>query len=199
MPTMKDVFDAAALMKPFPHPWWIAGGFAMELFVGRSWREHGDLEIGLCRANQRALRDFLPDCTWKKALQIDGKGEWVEWEAGEMLTLPTFQLKAKRPGHDVDLEFFLDDAVNNVWRFRRNEVITRSLYDIIRYSPEGIPHLAPEVQLLYKAKHHRAKDESDFEAALPHLDRRQRFWLLRSLRAWNPTDPWLKRVLDAKV
>jgi hypothetical protein len=125
---------------------------------------------------------------------MDGRGEWREWEKDEELILPTFQLRANRPNNLVEIEFFLDDAPKNVWRFRRMNVITRSLYDIIRYSPEGIPHLVPEVQLLYKAKHHRPKDEADFDVALPRLDKRQRFWLRRSLRTWNPADPWIGRL-----
>ncbi|WP_374208167.1 MULTISPECIES: hypothetical protein [Streptomyces] len=43
-----------------------------------------------------------------------------------------------------------------------------------RTSPSGIPYLAPEVQLFYKAKATRDKDETDFEAVLPLLEEGQR-------------------------
>jgi hypothetical protein len=42
--------------------------------------------------------------------------------------------------------------------------------------------LAPEIQLYYKAKAARAKDEVDFAAVLPHLSVAGRAWLLDAIR-----------------
>lgn len=66
-----------------------------------------------------------------------------------------------------------------------------------RKSPTGIPYLAPEVQLFYKTKATRAKDETDFEAVLPLLDESQRVWLADSIAATAPDHPWRKRLLSA--
>jgi len=51
--------------------------------------------------------------------------------------------------------------------------------------------LAPEVQLLYKAKYHRPKDEHDFARALPRLSDTQRGLLRSTLEEYHPGDPWL--------
>lgn len=35
----------------FPGPWWIAGGFAIELATGRAIRPHDDIDVGLLRSD----------------------------------------------------------------------------------------------------------------------------------------------------
>lgn len=44
-----------------------------------------------------------------------------------------------------------------------------------------MPYLAPGVQLFYKAKESRPKDEADLDAALPTLTRHQRLWLVHAV------------------
>jgi hypothetical protein len=76
-----------------------------------------------------------------------------------------------------EFAFFLNEAVDGVWRFQRNVEITRPAKEISLTSSSGIPIIAPEIQLLYKAKGHRPKDEHDFRQALPFLDAARRAWL----------------------
>ena len=66
-------------------------------------------------------------------------------------------------------------------------------------SASGLPIVVPEIQLLYKAKHHLEKDEHDFRAAVPLLSPQQREWLKQSLEVVHPGDPWLAELeaLDA--
>ncbi|HXY71683.1 MAG TPA: hypothetical protein VEM41_04000, partial [Actinomycetota bacterium] len=66
--TMSDEFDPAGgrwepialdglarLFRQVDAPWWVAGGVALDLFVGRPTREHGDLDVEILR---RDLSDF---------------------------------------------------------------------------------------------------------------------------------------------
>ena len=52
----------------------------------------------------------------------------------------------------------------------------------------------PEVQLLFKAKTVRAKDERDFADAVPLLDDAQRQWLRDALQVAHPEHQWLSRL-----
>lgn len=52
--------------------------------------------------------------------------------------------------------------------------------------------LAPEVQLLYKSKQPRPKDQADFEAVLPSLTGGQREWLRAALTIVSAGHPWLR-------
>jgi hypothetical protein len=57
-----------------------------------------------------------------------------------------------------------------------------------------VSFLRPDVQLLYKAKYHRPKDNGDFENALPLMSEKQRRWLREALQQVHPADPWLARL-----
>jgi Aminoglycoside-2''-adenylyltransferase len=41
--------DAADLLSAARLPWWIAGGWALDLFLGKGTRAHKDLDIGIFR------------------------------------------------------------------------------------------------------------------------------------------------------
>jgi hypothetical protein len=58
-------------------------------------------------------------------------------------------------------------------------------------SPDGVPYLAPEIVLLFKAKHPRAKDQSDFAGVLPVLGPIRRAWLAAALRRTHPGHRWI--------
>jgi hypothetical protein len=51
--------------------------------------------------------------------------------------------------------------------------------------------LAPEIQLLYKSKGLRPKDQADFETVLPALDAARRGWLRSAIAVLSPAHPWL--------
>ena len=68
--------------------------------------------------------------------------------------------------------------------------IRRPLAGIGRTSSDGIRYLAPEIQLYYKAKNPRPKDEADFTAVLPVLTQTQRQWLSGTLARAFGDHPW---------
>ena len=72
--------------------------------------------------------------------------------------------------------------------------ITRPAPEIYGASSSGIPILAPEIQLLYKAKWHRPKDEHDFGQALPLLDATRRAWLKEALPRCYGEDRWIAQL-----
>lgn len=79
------------------------------------------------------------------------------------------------------------DTDGESWVFKRDRSIRGRLSDIGRRSPAGVPYLAPEVQLLYKAKPQTLeKDQADFEVALPLLAAPACAWLLRCLEKRFP-------------
>jgi len=61
-------------------------------------------------------------------------------------------------------------------------------------SSDGIPYLTPEIQLFYKARGLRPKDETDFAAVLPVLTEAQRHWLADALARVYGEHPWLSRT-----
>lgn len=182
----------ARVMADFPHPWWVAGGWSIDLFVGQVTRPHEDLEVGIFRQDQAVLRDHLRDWDLQKAISRPAGGEWISWDEGEWLALPIHQILALRSaGQPPEFEIFLNEVVRGRWQFRRNRAFTRPVAAVCLRAPSGLPIIAPEIQLLYKAKGHRDKDEHDFRFACPRLSDEQRDWLRAALAANHPGDPWI--------
>src|SRR5689334_2116614 len=51
-------------------PWWIAGGWTIDLFLGTRTRPHGDVDIGVRRADLAIVRAHLS--TWEMFEAKDG-------------------------------------------------------------------------------------------------------------------------------
>jgi hypothetical protein len=181
--------EVAELFSRVGVPWWIAGGYAIELAVGRAFREHADIDVLLLRRDQLAVQEALASWEWWAA---DPPGTLRPWERGEFL------------GHGIDdvwcrpsasapwrIQIMLDEAEGDEWVSRRNPALRRPLGELGARSPDGLPYLAPEVQLFAKAHGTRPQDEQDFAAVLPVLDAAQRRWLAEAL---EDSHPWLSRL-----
>lgn len=71
--------DTIALLRLAPFRWWVCGGHALELHLGRSWREHDDIDIGISLADAPALHSWLSSMeAWIAAAGVlhawDGRG-----------------------------------------------------------------------------------------------------------------------------
>jgi aminoglycoside-2''-adenylyltransferase len=53
--------DIAARMDDVDFPWFVAGGWAIDLFVGSRTRDHEDLEIAVPSSYFAALRPRFPE------------------------------------------------------------------------------------------------------------------------------------------
>ena len=76
---------------------------------------------------------------------------------------------------------------------RRDERIRMPLSQAV-WTKDGVPYLAPEIQLLFKAKAPRGKDRRDFDDCLPLLSVQQREFLRAALLLTLPGHEWLARL-----
>lgn len=180
--------DAAAWLANLAVPWWIAGGWAIDLFAGRCSRTHHDLDVGILRRDIQHLHNTLSG--W----------EIFEARAGALTPL-AFAATPQSDTHSLwcrpagaaawHLEVMLDESEGNSWIYRREPLIRRRLSTVIRTNHAGFPYLTPEIQLLYKAKALRAKDAMDFDRIHLQLDTAARNWLRDSLILTQPGHPWM--------
>ena len=185
--------EVKELFAKLPLRWWIAGGWAIDLFLGRRTRPHGDTDVSIRRQDQGIVQDYLSGWDLYKTHQPGLK----PWPKGEFLGLGVNDIWCRRtPESPWCLQLVLLDASGDSWVFRRDPTITAPLGAIGRFTSSGIPFLAPEVQLLYKAKANTLeKDEADFQAVCPQLALEARDWLLRCLnRRFPDGHPWLDRL-----
>ncbi|WP_282142382.1 nucleotidyltransferase domain-containing protein [Cytobacillus oceanisediminis] len=173
--------DIASLMNNFTKPWFIAGGWAIDLFIGRETREHKDLEMAIFRKDQLYLKKYLHEWDFKKVI----KGKFFSWE-NERLELPVHEIHAFNKLTGYEIEFLLNETEDNDWRFRRDLRISLPFNSVRSNSRIGIPYLNPEIVLLYKTKNTRDKDHQDFISIKDHLNADKKQWLRNALEIHEP-------------
>lgn len=187
----------AELLRDATFPWWLAGGWAIDLFVGRQTRPHHDTDVQVLRRDQLAVQAHLRGRGWDLHA-ADPPGALRPWTPAEALPAPVHDVWGRpAPGAPWGLQLMLADTYPAAqrWVFRRDPRVSVSLTRLGRRTPEGLPYIAPEVQLLFKAKPTLlAKDEADFAAALPRLSDESRSWLATALAETHPSHPWLRTL-----
>jgi hypothetical protein len=183
---------AKALFDGFGAPWWVAGGWAIDLFVGRQSRDHGDIDLAILRRDQERLREYLTG--WD--IREPNGGALTPWQAGDLLTAPRFQFWVRRsPAAAWSFEVMLEDDADGAWLFRRSPSIHMPLDRIGRVTPDGIPYLSPEIALLYKANHLEIeRNTADFDLAAPLLEDVPRRWLRDAITMLYPGHPWIEHL-----
>ncbi|MEP7187668.1 MAG: hypothetical protein ABI901_00595, partial [Roseiflexaceae bacterium] len=162
-----------------PFRWGIAGGYAVEQFLGTAIRDHNDIDIILFRDDQQALHTWLSG--WH-VYAADPPGTLREWNASEWLSPGIHDIWCYRHTAQAwQLQMMLVETDGADWVSRRHPMIRGSRTDLI-VDYHQIPCIRIEVQLLYKAKGNREKDRQDFHACLPKLSAEAKAWLIQALR-----------------
>jgi len=185
--------QVARLLDGVQVPWYVAGGWAIDLFLGGQRREHEDLEIAV--PNDRfgeiaaALRGF-------EICVITGPGEATPLEYAEAELEWTHQTWVREPATGLwRLDVFREPSEGETWICRRDARIRLQYDHVIERTDDGVPYGRPEIILLYKAKHaHRVRDRDDFTAVLPWLGPKRRRWLVQSLEMVHPGHRWIREL-----
>jgi Aminoglycoside-2''-adenylyltransferase len=94
------------VMAGYRRPWWVAGGWALDLVLGHKTRPHADLEISVLAGDQQALFDHLGG--WDLRLAAPGRS-LPRWD-GSRIQSPFHQVWARRgPGRPSTPEEFATD------------------------------------------------------------------------------------------
>jgi len=181
------------VLRGFEAPWWIAGGWALDLFLGREIRKHEDLDIAILRRDQGALRNALVSWDLRYATSEHTLEPWD----GRTPEPPVHAIWARRvPGAPWLCEFLLNEEAAGTWLFRRDPRVTCPLAAMGRSTATGVQLLAPEIVWLYKVDTTKAKDEIDFDATTPRLSESGRRWLADAIQLCHPGHRWVARLLD---
>jgi hypothetical protein len=185
---------AARLFAHAPFAWGLAGGYAIELFLGKTIREHGDIDVAVFRDEQLQLQQWL--ASWQ-LYAADPPGTLRPWREDEYLRFGIHDIWGHRPGAQAwQLQIMLNESEGSEWFSKRSPLIRGPRADLLA-AYQGIPCVRAEVQLMYKAKSHRPKDELDFQACLPLLSMEARGWLRNNLiLLYSEGHPWLAALAD---
>ncbi|MFG1609129.1 nucleotidyltransferase domain-containing protein [Actinoplanes sp. NPDC049265] len=168
-------------------PWMVAGGWAIDLFVGEQTREHGDLEIAVASSFFATVPPRFPELDfWVPR----GEGKLARMTA-ETLGGDSHQTWAyDRAAQAWRFDVFREPHDGDIWICRRDESIRRPYSDVVSFTDNGIPYLNPEVVLLFKAKWARDKDQADLATAWPRMSPGQRDWFRQAVAQVHPGHEW---------
>jgi broad specificity phosphatase PhoE len=174
-------------------PWYVAAGWAIDLFLGEQRREHGDLELAVPAARFHEVAAALG------ALEIfvmgPEPGVATPLEQARDLLEPTHQTWVREPATGLwRFDLFREPSDGGTWVCRRDGRIRLPYDEVIARTADGIPYGRPEIVLLFKAKHAGAKDDGDLAAVLPRLEPERRRWLADALELVHPGHRWLAEV-----
>jgi hypothetical protein len=162
----------------------------VELFCGRRFRGHGDLDVEVLRPDSGRLLAALPG--WE--LHDTAADGLVRWDGAAP---PAGNSLWSRPGPDRPwaVQFLLAHTAGpDRWVYRRDHRVGRPVADLGWRTAGGLPVLRPEVELLYKSREQRRRDDEDLDHALPLVDPDAVRWLAAAVATAHPQSPWLPRL-----
>ncbi|MFK0238731.1 nucleotidyltransferase domain-containing protein [Streptomyces vinaceus] len=165
----------------------MAAGWALDLFRGRQTRAHGDIEIAIPTASFPEIRRRFSGYVFDAA---GGGRLWEDARPEVLAAVHQTWLRDPATGNYL-LDVFREPHDGDTWICRRDEGIRLPYRNIIHHTQDGIPYLAPELVLLFKAKHARRKDQADFDTTVPHMSPAQRETLAEQLERVHPGHPWI--------
>lgn len=156
----------------------------MELQVGRSWRDHEDTDVSIIRRDVVLLRPVLAG--WD--IQVAAAGRLTPWTGEELkATLHQNNLWCRRRGEGAWLlDVSISEGDDDIWIYRHDESVHFPWAEAVLWTPDGVAYLAPELQLLFKSRHLRQKDDVDAREVIPQLSAGRRNSLARLLHAEHP-------------
>jgi len=185
-----DPAGVAALLADADFPWWIAGGWALDIASGVS-RFHEDVDLVVLARDLPAFRAFFA-----------GKHLWTPYRQtleplwpGADFPEGREQIWVRDDAHSPwILDVLLTPAEGERMLFKRDHAIGMDFDEATFVGDDGVRYLAPALGLLYKARLGRDKDDADFAAVLPRLDANARTWLGDALDRHLPGHAWRGRL-----
>lgn len=189
--------------------WAVCGGFALDLFLDKNIRTHGDMDICVFEKDRSSVLQYMRDAGWN-VYEFRGQGKVRPLGSG-MTSDHGRNLMCLKDGCDIVkfypcedpgmlyhqffhtgmqefhyLEFLFNHAHGDYLVMDPEKGLQRELPKAI-LRRNGIPYLAPEIALLYKASNFDNPDyQMDFEETYPHLDEEQRGWFLQGMKSLYP-------------
>ncbi|MCF4125490.1 nucleotidyltransferase domain-containing protein [Methylobacterium sp. SyP6R] len=169
-------------------PWYVAGGWALDVWHGEQTREHEDLEFVVLRKDVAYFRSILHELDFFTVK--DGTVEYLPPSAA--VPSDVWQLW----GGDLQqgcwrVDMMMEPGTPNLWIYKRDRTIRMARSDAVRVSSSGIPYLAPTHVLLFKAVHCRKKDQRDFDFFVQKFSMKENQLLSSLIKQLHPGHRWI--------
>jgi hypothetical protein len=182
-----SIGEVAELLCGLEVPWWFTGGHALEMHCGRSWRDHDDIDVGICREDVGGLASLLGD--WE--IHVAAKGTLQPWDGAALVTRRNENNLWLRQGSGPwRLDIVVGEGDADMWIYRRDASLRVPWERAVHHTVDGTSYLAPALQLLFKSMDPRPKDDVDAAEVIPTLDAWSVALLdvrLRGNHRWRPS------------
>ena len=188
--------ETVDLFRGAPFAWALGGGYCVEQFIGTPYRAHDDVDVVIFRDDQLAAQRWLDG--WH-LFAADPPGTLRYWNLSEYLPFGIHDIWGYRAGREAwEFQFMVAEVEGEgedaAWFSRRDPRIRGRRSDLFAVY-DGLPCVRIEVQLYYKSRGLRPKDQLDFSKCLPLLSAEQKARLAYTIRLANPDGhSWLARI-----
>ncbi|MCL2884875.1 MAG: hypothetical protein FWF49_05260 [Oscillospiraceae bacterium] len=195
------------------------GGHALDIYLKRTMRPHGDIDISVYQQDRDKIISFMQSRDWTVYEAMGGGMVHLINNTADQKQIkrnifcvrdgcPFFHVEFAEDnmyhceiGHmeqkELDyIEFLFNNRIENEFIYARNGAIRRKLSQAI-LCEDDIAYLAPELVLLYKSTDLSRKENcQDFDIVTPYLSDESREWLRNALQTEFPDGhDWLARLV----
>ncbi|MFC6775703.1 hypothetical protein [Methylobacterium gregans] len=92
------------------------------------------------------------------------------------------------------MDMMIEPGTPDRWIYKRDRKIQMARRDAVHVSKTGLPYLAPVNVMLFKAKHCRQKDQTDFEFCRTKFLHEEKEQLMTWLNELHPGHEWIEQL-----
>ena len=206
----KLIKETAELLSAGGFEYQFCAGQAIDLFLGRETRVHGDIDICAYWSERNDIIRYMQSQGFEvyemlgggRAHKITDLAVQMYQKRNIFCVKDDCPLMKLYPLDENDccwleffhigqtelnfIEFLFNDRSETHFEYARDREIKRAIDKAI-LSRDGIPYLAPEICLLYKSTDiEREGYQQDFELTYPELNDEQKLWLQNALKRLYP-------------
>ena len=184
-------------MRSYPARWWVAGGWSLNLFIGHPTRLHEDTDALVLYRDLHPIHTALPGWTIYASDPPETLRPWVK---GDRLPKTIRDIWCRPTDAETWwFQFMIMHTEGDHRIFPRDRRVTGAVADLSD-ARDGIPIIAPELQLLYKSRvPHRARDTSDMRRMIPRLITARQQWLRERVELLYPDSPALELLRNTDL
>jgi hypothetical protein len=216
------ISNAHSLLANNGFDWYVCGGVAIDVYLGKQTRIHKDLDIAVFREDRNSIIALMLATGWR-VFEACGGGVIHElfdkqqpFEKRNLFCFTSnenrcrleplgndrykFSLEKKEQKGFTYIEFLFNQRDDKNFYLPGDANLKRELNKALLKSNEGVPYLAPEIVLFYKSSYLEYSPDTfdhyhDFDLTLPFLDEEQKQWLRDALeKEFANEHVWLQRL-----